>query len=75
MSAAGSVGGSLEQANRPAWSAAAARVQSYLEVAGLKRSAAADLAQEIASGCATQQPDLPEDEAILAYQQRHGART
>ena len=66
MCAALSVGITSEEANGPVWSAAAARVRSYLEVAGLKSSAAASLAQEIVSGCAAEHPGLAEDEAILA---------
>ena len=66
MCAALSVGITSEEANGPDWSAAAARVRSYLEVAGLKSSAAASLAQEIVSGCAAEHPGLAEDEAILA---------
>ena len=66
MCAALSVGTASEEANGPIWSAAASRVRSYLEVAGLKSSAAASLAQEIVAGCAADRPGLAEDEAILA---------
>jgi membrane glycosyltransferase len=66
MCAANSVSITSEEANGPVWSAAAARVRTYLEVAGLKSSAAASLAQEIVSGCAADAPSLAEDEAILA---------
>ena len=66
MSGALSVGITSEEANGPVWSAAAARVRSYLELAGLKSSAAASVAQEIVAGCASEQPGLSEDEAILA---------
>ena len=50
----------------PVWPVVAARVQAYLEVAGLKTAAAHELAQEIVIGCATQRPTLAEDEAVLA---------
>ena len=66
MCAACSGGVTSEEANGPAWSAAAARARSYLEAAGLKSSAAAALAQEIVAGCAADQPGLAQDEAILA---------
>jgi membrane glycosyltransferase len=42
------------------------RVRAYLEAAGLKTAAAAELAGEIVSGCATERPAAPEDEAVLA---------
>ena len=50
----------------PVWAAAAARVRAYLEAAGLKSSAATDLAGEIVAGCAATQTPPNEDEAILA---------
>ena len=66
MNAALSVGITSSEANGPAWAAAAARVRSYLELAGLKSASAVALAQEIVAGCAADQPNLAEDEAILA---------
>jgi hypothetical protein len=55
-----------DEALSPSWSAAAARVRAYLEAAGLKTEAAAELAGEIVSGCAAERPAAPEDDAVLA---------
>ena len=73
MSTALPVGMTSEEADGPVWSAAAARVRSYLEVAGLKSSAAAALAQEIVSGCGASSRASAEDEAILAALRIAGA--
>ncbi len=66
MCAAQSASGTPDQPENPVWIAAGARVQAYLELAGLKTESAAELAQEIIAGCAADQSVVAEDEAILA---------
>ena len=66
MSAAHPAGVAPDQGMAQVWSAAALRVRAYLEVAGLKSDAAAELADEIVVGCAADRPAPAEDEAILA---------
>ena len=50
----------------PPWAAVAERVRAYLETAGLKSSAAVELAREIVTGCAAQGSPPDEERAILS---------
>ncbi len=66
MCAAPSASITSDPPGSPVWIAASRRVQSYLELAGLKAEAAAGLAAEIVAGCAAERQVAAEDEAILA---------
>src|SRR4051812_41332984 len=56
---------SSDEAVGPGWSAAESRVRAYLGAAGLEDRIAGALAREVVAGCATNRPQLAEDEAIL----------
>src|SRR5262245_35675643 len=59
-------GATSAEALAPPWGGVVERVRAYLETAGLKSSAAVELAREIVTGCAEQESAPEEEHAILS---------